>query len=70
MYVLSFAPEDMIKMLNFGLNCPKSRRQKGIIEICTNYQGNNYKIVVSDDISHWRNDSCWTIIHIKRFDWR
>lgn len=70
MYVLSFTPDDMIEMLDLGINCPKSRRQKGILELCTNYQGDNYKIVVADDISHWRNDPCWTVIHIKRFNWR
>ncbi|MCK4798841.1 MAG: hypothetical protein KAT05_15805 [Spirochaetes bacterium] len=69
MYILSFSPIDIKESLNIGMKCPQSRRQKGKIEICTNYQGNRYKIVIADDISHWRNNPCWTVIHIKRFDW-
>jgi len=67
--VLSIDTYDLIRVLDESVPCPRSRRGRETYEYCTKIHGKEYKIVIIDDIWRAFNEPCWTVKHIKRYNW-
>lgn len=61
----------LIEGLGDAIRCPNSRRRRGeIYEKCITIQGKDYKVVIGDDVTRDLNyEPCWTLIHIKPYNW-
>lgn len=61
---------DIIIGLSDAIICPNSRRNRIKQELCIKIQGKGYKIIIADDVTRdFGNEPCWTIIHIKPYNW-
>lgn len=60
----------LVESLYDAGKCPNSRRRREIYEFCVTIGGKDYKVIIGDDvIRDFNQEPCWTLIHIKPFNW-
>ena len=61
------AIEDVIKVLDKGHDCPRSKRAKGTVERCLDTSEGTLKVVVVEDVQDWSREKVWVLTHVKLY---
>lgn len=68
--VAKIAILDLVESLDQAARCPNSRRKREIYEFCININGKEYRVLIGDDVVRdFDLEPCWTLIHIKPYNW-
>jgi len=60
---------ELVEGLDNAINCPRSRRRRNLSDWCTQINGVSYKIVIADEVFRAFDEPCWSITHIKPYNW-
>lgn len=55
---------DVLKILEKGFDCTKSKRKSGVIERCVKKKNKIFKVVIVKDEWRWSGEKVWTITHV------
>lgn len=55
--------------LEFGFNCSRSRRKKGILERCLRRGSKVLRVVVARGFNEFLERECWVVIHVSIQSW-
>ena len=56
--------DDVLRILEDGKNCEKSKRKKGVFEKRLRIRGQMIRITVVKSETRWSGDTVWLIIHV------
>ena len=54
----------IVKILEDGYDCPRSKRKVGTIERCYKTGKKIIKVVVVKSVTQWNSESVWLITHV------
>ena len=56
--------DDVLKILENGEPCSRSKRKSGTIEKQLRIRGKMIKVVIVESITRWNNEKVWLITHV------
>lgn len=58
---------DVLRVLEDGYDCRKSRREEGVIERCLEFGDMAIKVVAAESYEFWSKQEVYAIIHVGKF---
>ncbi len=55
---------EILVIMEDGIDCARSRRKRGIIERCATYGGKWIKVVAQHTVHRKYGEECWLILHL------